>query len=182
MACRFRNFVKNVPSSYYASVHCSRKLASQSMRSGKLIIAPPRPSAVPMFVWLTMAFSTFQGRSSRASSFYASLLQTINDVMSLTLCPWVVSQALQHFRSSGRTPPVMFFCSPVIHLVGHLPWLWHIQESMSTDVLEGGCWTSTHASLGFPFHFSLFVASSLKLSHSATDYLPCGGFDLIFHV
>ena len=46
--------------------------------------------------------SSFQGRSSRASasSFHASLLQAINGVMSLALCPQVVSQASQHFRSS----------------------------------------------------------------------------------
>ena len=45
--------------------------------------------------------SSFQGRSSSASSFHASLLQAINGVMSLALCPQVVSQAPQHFRSSG---------------------------------------------------------------------------------
>jgi len=43
-------------------------------------------------------------RSSSASSFRASLLQAIDGgVMSLAaLCPQVVSQAPQHFRSSGR--------------------------------------------------------------------------------
>ena len=40
-----------------------------------------------------------QRRLSRASSFHASLLQVINGVMSLALCPQVESQA-QHFRSS----------------------------------------------------------------------------------
>ena len=37
---------------------------------------------------------------SSASSFHASLLQEINGVMSLALCPQLVSQASQHFRSS----------------------------------------------------------------------------------
>ena len=37
--------------------------------------------------------------SSSVSSFHASLLQVISGVMSLVLCPQVVSQAPQHFRS-----------------------------------------------------------------------------------
>ena len=45
--------------------------------------------------------SSFRGRSSSASSFHASLLQAIDDVidMSMALCPQVMSQASQHFRS-----------------------------------------------------------------------------------
>ena len=46
--------------------------------------------------------SSFQGRSSSALSFNAFLLQAINGVMSLALCPQVVSQASQHFRSSEK--------------------------------------------------------------------------------
>ena len=46
--------------------------------------------------------SSFQGRSSSASSFHASLLQAIDGMMSLALCPQVVSQASQHFRSSEK--------------------------------------------------------------------------------
>ena len=46
--------------------------------------------------------SSFQGRSSSASSFNASLLQAINGVMPLALCPQVVSQASQRFRSSEK--------------------------------------------------------------------------------
>ena len=46
--------------------------------------------------------SSFQGRSSSTFSFNASLLQVINGVMSLALCPQVVSQASQHFRSSEK--------------------------------------------------------------------------------
>ena len=43
---------------------------------------------------------SFQGRSSGASSFHASLLQAIDGVTSLDLGPQAVSQAPQHFRSS----------------------------------------------------------------------------------
>ena len=33
----------------------------------------------------------------------------------------------------------------------------------TTGVFEGGCWPWTHSVLGFPFHVSLFVVSSLNL-------------------
>ena len=46
--------------------------------------------------------SSFQGRSPSVSSFHASLLQAIDGVMSLALCPQVVSQTSQHFRSSEK--------------------------------------------------------------------------------
>ena len=43
--------------------------------------------------------SSFERRYFSASSFHASLLQAIDGVMSLALCPQVVSQAPQYFRS-----------------------------------------------------------------------------------
>ena len=46
--------------------------------------------------------SSFQGRLSSMSLFNASLLQAIEGVMSLGLCPHAVSQAPQHFRSSEK--------------------------------------------------------------------------------
>ena len=77
-----------------------------------------------LFIWLTMAvlskqfqwppsnvhltddghLLSFRGRLSSASSFHASLLQVIDDVMSLALCPQVVShsQVSQHFRFSEK--------------------------------------------------------------------------------
>ena len=81
-----------------------------SMHSEKPICAPPRlseivpMSPVPMFVRLSVpALSRpFKGRSSSDSSFHASLLQAIDGVMSLALCPRVVSQAPQHFSSSEK--------------------------------------------------------------------------------
>ena len=45
---------------------------------------------------------SFQGRSSSASSFNASLLQAVDGIKSLALCLQVVSQASQHFRSSEK--------------------------------------------------------------------------------
>ena len=46
--------------------------------------------------------SSFQGRSSSASSFHASLRLAIDSVMSLALSPQVVSQAPQHITSSEK--------------------------------------------------------------------------------
>ena len=46
--------------------------------------------------------SSFQRRSSSASSVYASLLQAIDGVMFLALCPQVVPEGSQHFRSSEK--------------------------------------------------------------------------------
>ena len=57
-------------------------------------------STVPLIDINPLLF--FQGRSSSASSFLASLLQAIDGVMSLALCPQVVSQALEHFKSSEK--------------------------------------------------------------------------------
>ena len=53
--------------------------------------------------------SSFSERSSSAPSFHASLLQVVDGVMSLPLCPQVVSQTLQHFRSS-ETPTTCGGC------------------------------------------------------------------------
>ena len=44
--------------------------------------------------------SSFQGKLSSTCSFHASLLQVADGVMSLALCPQVVSQAPHHLRSS----------------------------------------------------------------------------------
>ena len=54
---------------------------------------------------------SFQGRSSSASSFYCCLLQAIDCVMSLALCPQEVSQAPQHFRSSEKQAPICLVVS-----------------------------------------------------------------------
>ena len=79
-----------------------------SLHSEKPICIPPHlaslrsfPSLafenemVPMFVWLMMAFSRpFQGRSSSASSFHASLLQWIDgDVFGFVVPTGIVSSS-----------------------------------------------------------------------------------------
>ena len=98
----------------------------------------------------------FKGRSSSASSFYASVLQAISGVMSLALCPQVVSQAPQHFRSSKKQAICEVLHCPPVYLLGHFPSLRHIQGSIPTGVFEGGCGPLTHSSLGFSFHFYAF--------------------------
>ena len=59
---------------------------------------------IPVFVWLhdDGRLSSFEGRSSCASSSHASLLQVIDDVMSLALYSQVVSQTPQHVGSSKK--------------------------------------------------------------------------------
>ena len=105
---------------------------------------------VPGFIWFP--FSSFQGRLLRTSSLHASLLQVINGVMSLALCLHVVSQAPQHFRSSEEQTTCdgcfarQSICS-VSAFTQACPGHPH--------VFQGGCRTLTHATLGFPFHFSL---------------------------
>ena len=81
-----------------------------SMRSEKAICAPPCLSEVsptlPLKCFRCSSDngppSSFQGRLSSASSFNASLLQAISGVMSLALCPQVLSQVSQHLRSSEK--------------------------------------------------------------------------------
>ena len=105
---------------------------------------------------------SFQGRSSSTSSFNVSLLQAISGMMSLALCPQVVSQASQHQSFWEASHLWGLLCLPV-YLHSSFPSLRHVQGSTPTGVSEGGCWPLTYSSLGFPFHFSLFVASSLNL-------------------
>ena len=52
---------------------------------------------------------------------------------------------------------------PPVYLLCHFLWHRHVQDSSPTGCFEGGCRTLTHASLVFPFHFSLFVAGSLDM-------------------
>ena len=93
-----------------------------------------------MFVRLMMAhFRPFKGRSSSDSSFHASLLQTIDVVMSLALCLQVVSQDPQHFRSAETQAACNGFFYPPVCLLGYFPSLRHVQRSTPTVVSEGGC-------------------------------------------
>ena len=122
------------------------------MRSEKHICAPSRLSEVfsQRRPWYSSSdrliddvpLSSFQERSSSASSLHASLLQAIDGVMSLVLCPRVVSQAPQHFRSSEKQATC---------------------EGTPTGPFEGGCLPLTHSSLDFPLLLSLSAARLLNL-------------------
>ena len=132
------------------------------VHSQKSICAPSRLSEI----FADGAFddgplSSFQGRSSSASFFHASLLQAIDGVMSVALCPQVVSQAPQHCRFSEKASQLWGLLCPPVYLLGRFPSL--RQASTPRGVFEGGCRPLTHSSPGFLFHFSLFVTSSLNL-------------------
>ena len=62
-------------------------------------------------------FSSFQGRLSSASSFHTSLLRVIDGVMSLVLCPLVVSEASQHLDLLRSKPHSAWFLKVLLHLV-----------------------------------------------------------------
>ena len=102
--------------------------------------------------------SSFQERASSASSFHTFLLQATDGVMFLALCPQVVSQASQHFMSSVKQATCDgCFVSQSICLAIAL----HSGISravLPTGVFKSGCWTETHSTMGFPFHFSLLNA------------------------
>ena len=116
------------------------------MRSEKPICAPPRLSEVSPTLPLKRfqcsddgPLSSFQGRSSSALSFNASLRQPINGVMSFALCLLVVSQASQHFRSSEKQATCegcfayQCICS-VIFLHSGMSRAVHTQEFSKVDV------------------------------------------------
>ena len=124
------------------------------MRSEKPICAPPRlsdvsPTSPLKWFQCSRPFSSFQGRSSRAMSFYASLLQAIDGVMSLALCPHVVSEARQYFRSSKTqaTCDGCFARQSVCSVVS-------LHSGMSRT-RRFRRWMS-HSSLGLNSHFTLY--------------------------
>ena len=95
--------------------------------------------------------------------------KAIDDVVSLALCPQVVSQVLQRFRSSETQATcdgcftLQSVCS-VISLHSGRSRALHPQEFPKVDV--------EHATLGLPFHVSLFSSSfytsgSLNLSQDS---------------
>ena len=102
--------------------------------------------------------SSFQERSSSASSFHTFLLQAIDGMTFLALCPQVVSQASQHFTSSVKQATCDgCFVNQSICLAIAL----HSGISravLPTGVFKSGCWTETHSTMGSPFHFSLLNA------------------------
>ena len=110
---------------------------------------------VPMFVWLTMALSRPFNEDHLAPyfhSFHASLLQAIGGVMSLTVCPQVMSQAPQHFRSSYLWG---LLCPPV-YLLGHFPSLRYVQGSTQKT------YNYKQAETGFEAHSGAGIAQWLE--------------------
>ena len=61
-------------------------------------------------------------------SFHTSLLQAIDCVISLALCPQVESQVPQHFRSSEKQATCEG-CFVHHYLLSHFPSCWHVQGS-----------------------------------------------------
>ena len=106
------------------------------------------------------SLSSFQWRTS----FHASLIQAIDGVMSLGLCPQAASQVPQHFRDASYFWGLLF---PPVYLLGHFPSVRHVQGSTPTWVFEGGCRPMAHSGLGFPFHFSLGLTVHNKLRWQA---------------
>ena len=104
--------------------------------------------------------SSFQGRSSSASSFNASPpSDRWCDVLGFVPADSV--STLQVFREASSLWGLL--CPPVCLPRSRFPSVCHVQDSTPTGVLEGGCQPLIHSSLGFPCRFSLSVASSLNL-------------------
>ena len=119
-------------------------------------VFPVAFETVPLLLLMMMApRPCFHGGLWRASSFCPPLLRAVSGLMSLTSCPQVVTQApsdLLRWKQAtcdGRCGH--FIC---IHRS-----FW------------GGCWTSSHASLGLPFHFCSRLFESLQMMST------CKGFE-----
>ena len=121
---------------------------------------------VPMFVSVNDdgPLSSFQGRSPSASSFNASLLQAIDGVTSLALCPQVVSvsifSTLQIFRGEASCLWGLL-CQPV-YLLGRFPSLRHVQGSTPTGGFEGGCLPSDAFHSEPPILFFTFCSKLIE--------------------
>ena len=101
--CRYYVRVKQLNSVQFKMV--AMRLEKAHMRSTPSLRSFPNVvfETVPMFVWLMMTLSRpFKEDRVEEASFHVALLQAIGDVMSLALCPQVMSQAPQHFRSSEK--------------------------------------------------------------------------------
>jgi len=100
------------------------------------------------------SLSSFQGRSSSASSFQAPRLQAISGVVSLAMCPQVVSQAPQHFGSSETqtTCCSCFSCLLVyrsfISLEAGMARAVHPKEFLKVDVKH---WRICQSGIPIPF-------------------------------
>ena len=143
-----------------------------SMRSEKPICAPPHLSEVP---WCCLwngsnvrligsgLLSSFQGRSSNASSLHASVLQMIDAVMSLALCPtafvrtlcstvqgwvhgplpasWQNSDMCEKSVSHAEPLFVASICYEVVFHQGILQWVFFSLSLSLCNILH--CWHMT---------------------------------------
>ena len=120
-----------------------------------------------MFVWLTIALSCPFKEGRFSSSFSICLLQAVDGVMYLALCPQVVSQAPQHFRSSEMQAICVgcfshqSICSSVISLHSGMSNAVHPQEFLKLDVSQ---WHIPIRASHSTVHFCLFVYSKLTES------------------
>ena len=150
------------------------------MRVEMPICAPPRLSevspALPLkwfrcssdWRWPSLVLS--RKTSSRISSFSASLLQVINGVMSLALCPQVVSQASQHFRSSEKQA-IYEGCFASLS-AWSFPFTPACPGQYNHRTFQRWMLTINTFQSGLPI--SLFVASSLNLFHFWKQCCPPG--------
>ena len=143
-----------------------------SMRSEKPICAPLRLSEV----FPKLPLKRFQGSSDWRWPSLDLSMKIVERVLFQRLSPpgdqWCDVLGFVHAGSVSSFSTLHIFrearhlwellCPPV-YLFGRFPSLRHVQWNTPTGDFEGGCWPSTHSSLGFPFHFSLFVASSFNL-------------------
>ena len=112
-----------------------------------------------------------QGRLPVASSFFAFLLWAVSSVMSLALCPQIVSRAPQHFRSSevqatcyGCFAPHMQSTWLVIYLDSCMSSTVCPEEALKLDVRQ---WHNLQSCLKSHSIFCFFPASSSNLKEIA---------------
>ena len=108
--------------------------------------------------------SPFQGRSSSASSFHASLLQAIDVVMSLALCSHIIFYCLKLLNTLDlpRRKPLVRDALPASLSAWSFPFIPACLGQYNHRSSRRWMSTSDTFQSGFPFHFSLFIASSLK--------------------
>jgi len=108
---------------------------------------------VPTFIQLTMAMSC----PTKDHHWMLPLSKSLSSRQLMVWCSWLCAhkECLKLLNTSDH-----LICKPIVVVAlcdQGSTW------TTSPGVFEGGCQTLTHASLGFPFHFSLFVASSRSL-------------------
>ena len=101
-------------------------------------------------VWLTMAIS----RPFKEDRLALRLSMPLSSGRSMVRCPWLCArrQCLKLLNTSDlpRSEPLVRVS------------IRRVQGCTSSGVFKGGCRTLAHSSLGFPFYFSLLVASSFS--------------------